>query len=163
MSVPRGKLTWFTLGAVIAGIAVGLVVRRPTPADDGAGEMRAVDQAAFARQLERIDQRLFAIEQRLPGAMGAKPATDARPTVETPPAAARVAAASIEQQRAAESGGGIVQRAIGAGTLTRQDATEFAAAAAGMRETDRLELRRQLANAINEDRVTVEPGAELML
>jgi hypothetical protein len=126
--------------------------------------MGAIDRAAFVRQLERIDQRLFAIEQRLPDATGTRPAaTDARPTVETPPAAARVAAASVEQQRAAESAGGIVQRAIGAGTLTRQDATEFAAAAAGMRNVDRLELRRQLANAINEDRVTVEPGAELML
>jgi hypothetical protein len=162
VSASRNALAALTVGAFVAGIAVGLLVHRP-PAGDLARSAASVDPGALAEQLERIDRRLSLIEQNGHGASDAASiAAGARPAVGPPPAVS-TATANPEQQRAAESADGIVQRALGSRSLTRQDAAEFAAAAAGMRDADRLELRRQLASAINDDRVTVEPGAELML
>jgi len=84
------------------------------------------------RQQAQLDRRLVAVEAPAPTA---------------------------GQRRAAETGSGLVQRAISAGIWTRQDAAEFSALDE-MGGEARLELQRQLAVAINEDRVRVEPGAE---
>ena len=66
---------------------------------------------------------------------------------------------SAEQQRAAEAGSGVVQRAIAAGTWTRQDTADLHSAG-DMGAEALMELRRQIAVAINEDRLKVEPGTE---
>ena len=82
--------------------------------------------------------------------------------VEQAPGAAPSKAAvlpSAEQQRAAEAGSGVVQRAIAAGTWTRQDTADLHSAG-DMGAEALMELRRQIAVAINEDRLKVEPGTE---
>jgi len=159
----REKLTWFALGAVSAGAIVALVVRQSAAVGVTAPDTSAEERVELSQQLQRIEQRLAAIERR--GQAPVNPAaagTTARPAMDPSPAPARSAAPDQEQQRAAESGSIIVQRAVGSGSWSRQDATDFLVATAHMRAEDRAELTRQLTMAINEDRLRVEPGAELI-
>jgi hypothetical protein len=157
----RERLAWFLIGAVVAGSAVALLAgRTPQVSAPRAGADR---QDEIIRKLERIEGRLSAIEVGGNGlARGAPtpPAGTAAPT--DSPAAPQNVALTPEQQRAIETGGGIVQRAIGAGTWSKQDAADFSMASLQMRGEDRYRLMRELAVAINEDRVKVESGVDLL-
>jgi hypothetical protein len=147
----RERITWFLAGAVVAGTLVH-VTQRPA-GNEVALRKLAEAQSELMRQQARLDARLATFEQRAT----AHPMTSGQEPMPAP--ASTTVPPSLEQQRAAETGSGIVQRAIAAGIWTRQDADEFSAAG-DMDGNARLELRRQLAVAINEDRLKVEPGAE---
>jgi len=149
----RQRITWFLAGAVVAGSLVALVMRSPA-SDEVALQKLADAQSELVRQQAQLDGRLAAFERRnllQPPIVGQEPLPAPTTTVAIRPTA--------EQQRAADTGSGIVQRAIAAGIWTRQDADEFSAAG-DMDGDARLELRRQIAVAINDDRLKVEPGAE---
>ena len=149
----RERLTWFLMGAATAGVIFTLVAWRadPSPTVASASDPRSRDLVA---RVDSVDQRLVALEARMSTAASVHdrpaPAADTLP-LEAP--------ATSAQQRAAETGGAIVDRAIASGRWTRRDAVELSSTA-DLRGEDELELRRQLAVAINDDRVKVEPGAE---
>lgn len=151
----RDGIIAFLAGAIVAGSLVALVMARPAADGDSLRKL-AEAQAELLRQQAQLDRRLAAFEQQLsrhplpeplagqsPAAAPASP-----PTRPTP-----------EQQLATQTGSAVVERAIASGIWTRHDAAEFSAADDMDGET-RLELRRQIAVAINEDRLKVEPGAE---
>lgn len=151
----REAVTWFFVGAAVTGMFVGLVARQP---DDSEATLKTVaaTQAALARQQAELDRRLLAVEQRGSN-LAAVPATN--PGTASLAGSTEPADLTAEQRRAAETGSGIVQGAIAAGQWTRRDAIEFSGLG-DMGGGTRIELQRQLAVAINEDRVKVEPGAE---
>jgi hypothetical protein len=149
----RERITWFLAGAVVAGSVVALLAPR-TVSDTASLEKLAQAQAELVRQQALLDRRFAAFEQRMAfqSAVTSGPAPmAATSSVAVPPTA--------EQQRAAEAGSGVVQRAIAAGTWTRQDTADLHAAG-DMGGEALMELRRQIAVAINEDRLKVEPGTE---
>lgn len=149
----RERITWFLAGAIVAGSLVALFMQR-SATDQASLQTLAETQAELVRQQAQLDRRFAEFERRevaAPTATGQLQVAGPAASVPHNP--------TVEQQRAADTGSGIVQRAIAAGIWTRQDADEFSAAG-DMDGDARLELRRQLAVAINDDRLKVEPGAE---
>lgn len=154
----RTRLLWFLLGAGVSAVVTGVLLPSWRP------ELRTLaaagsPAATLDERLASIDRRLAALESRgLPSARGATGSTAA--TDSSPPASA-IPERTPAQQRAATAATSIVMQAIAAGAWTRGNAQEFAAAAGGLPGAERAELMRQLAVAINEDRVRIEPGAPL--
>ena len=150
----RDRLTWFLLGAATAGVFFALVVWRPHSSPPMVSAPVTGGQADLAARLESVDQRLVALETRM--------RTSATPTgaaASAPAAQPPVVPLTPAHQRAADAAGAIIDRAIASGRWTRRDALELSSTA-DLRGEDEMELRRQLAVAINEDRVKVDQGAE---
>jgi hypothetical protein len=154
MKPVREKLLWFFLGAIAAGPIFAFAMWRLAPAQQAPMATIPQDRGELARQLARIDRRLAAIESRSPAPTGPAAA-------QAVPAPTRLPAPTAAELRAVEAGTDIVNRAISVGLWTRRDAAEMRSASAGMNEQGQIELMRQMVVAINEDRLKVEPGADL--
>lgn len=159
----RERLLWFVLGAVSASVCCAFAAWHRISLDDATSAATARTQADLARQLENLEVRLVAVSRRseppdssrFPSAVSRLPPT-ASATTES-----GASAPTPAQRLAASASGRVVDHAVRAGYWSVKDADDFAQLSAGMRDDDRFELTRQLVQAINEDRVQVEEGAEL--
>lgn len=154
MKPVREKLLWFFLGAIAAGAIFAFADWRLAPAQQPSMATNPPETGELARQLAQIDRRLAAIESR-----SAAPADAA--AAQAVPAPTKPLAPTPTEARAVDAGTDIVNRAIGVGLWTRRDAADLRAVSTGMNEQGQIELMRQLVVAINEDRLKVEPGADL--
>jgi hypothetical protein len=147
----RDKLLWFSFGALAASSVFALFTLRsapgPGPAPNVHGEL--------AQQLLQIDRRLAVIEARaVAPAITATASAPQATSLETP-------RRTVAGQRAHDAGAEVVSRAIGSGVWTQADMADLKTASAGMSDAEQLELARQLVVAVNQDRLKIEPGAEL--
>ena len=151
----RDKLLWFSLGALAASSVFAFIALRSTPGPGPAPNTSAQERGEFMPLLAQIDRRLAAIEARAvaPRTTAAANAPQAT-SLETP-------RRTVAGQRAHDASAEVVSRAIGSGVWTQADMADLGAASAGMSEAEHLELVRQLVVAVNQDRLKIEPGAEL--
>lgn len=166
----REKIAWMlcvaTAAALAAVVIAPLDIARPAPGSASA----AAPDASRKDEMIAIERRLERLEGVHRSATADSASTGGRTTGEDEKTAAverseagaaaepdAASVASMEQSRIAA--GTLVARAIESGYWSRRDAETWKDTAAGMSVQDRFELQRQLAVAVNDDRVKVEPGA----
>jgi len=151
----RDKLLWFSLGALAASSVFALVALRSAPGPGPASSASALERGELTQMLAQIDRRLAAIEARAVALRTTATATPPQATsLETP-------RRTVAGQRAHDAGAEVVTRAIGSGVWTPADMADLRTASADMSDAEHLELVRQLVVAVNQDRLKIEPGAEL--
>jgi hypothetical protein len=151
----RDKLLWFSLGAVAASAVFAIAGWRFTALTQPVAGTNTPIAAELPALLARIDSRLAALESR-----AAKPGDRVGVSTEAPVESPR-SAPTPAARRSLEESTEVVTRAIGAGVWTSADAAELRTASAGLSGDDHMALVRQIVVAINEDRLKVEPGADL--
>jgi len=151
----RDKLVWFSLGAIAASAVFAIAGGRFMPVVQPAAAASTPVAGEIPGLLAGIDRRLAALESR-----AATPGNRASVSPQAPAESKRSTQTPAEK-RSLEESTEVVTRAIGAGVWTSADAAELRAASAGMSGEDHMALTRQIVVAINEDRLKVEPGADL--